>query len=75
MWKFTALKSDSTTNAVLAILKTLTGNICNGISFQDSYGGVDWKAWNSTKDIYLRYSGNFQKRIFLKIAGKFFKSV
>ena len=41
MFKFTELKFDSVTNALLAFLKilgTLAGNICNGFNFQDSYG-------------------------------------
>ena len=41
MFKFTELKCDFVTNALLAYLKilgTFTGNICNGVNFQDSHG-------------------------------------
>ena len=57
MYKFTVLKSDSVTNTLLAflkILRTLTGNICNGVRFQDSYGWCRLESSNYLKGTLLQ---------------------
>ena len=57
MLEFTELKCDSVTNALLAflkILRTLAGNICNGVSFQDSYGHCGLESSNYLKGTPLK---------------------
>ena len=69
MYKFTVLKKDFVTNTRLAFLKilgTLTENIPQESGLRIAMGGVDWKLQllkrNSTKDIYLSFSGFSENR-------------
>ena len=76
MYKFAVLKNDSITNALSAFLKipgTLTGNICNGVSFQDSYGWCRLESSNHFKGTLLKifilvFPEIFKAAVFLKIA-------
>ena len=80
MYKFTVLKSDFTTNILLAFLKilgTLTGNICNGVSFQDSYGWCRLESSNYLKGTLLQtfilvFPETLKEAVFLKITAKLF---
>ena len=81
MYKFTVLKSDFATNVLLPFLKihgTLTGSICNGVSFQDSYGWYRLESSNYLKGTLLEtfilvFPETFKAAVFLEIAGNFFK--
>ena len=78
IYKFTVLKSDPITNnalpAFLKILGTLTGNICNGVSFQDSY---EWCRLESSNYLLenLNFSRNFQSSSFSQNRRKIFLEV
>ena len=80
MYKFSVLKSDSVTNTLLAFLKilgTLTGNISDGVSFQDSYGWWRLESSNYLKGILLQtfilvFPETFKVAVFLKIVTKIF---
>ena len=78
MYKFTVLKSDPITNnalqAFLKILETLTGNIGNGVSFQDSYGWCRLKSSNYLLE-NLNFSRNFQSSSFSQNRRKIFLEV
>ena len=78
MYKFIVLKSDFITNTLLAFLKilgTLTGNIGNGVSFQDRYGWCRLESSNYLKRILLKtfilvFPETFKAAVFLKITVK-----
>ena len=80
MYKFAVLKNDSITNALSAFLKIpgiLTGNICNGVSFQDSYGWCRLESSNYLKGTLLKtfilvFLETFKAADFLKNAAKLF---
>ena len=80
MYKFTVLKSDSVTNGLLAFLKilgALTGNICNGVIYQNSSGWCRLESsnyWKGTmlKTFILVFPETFKATVILKITGDLF---